>query len=87
MKSNREPSKNNINAKSKTPFPTVFENEPDSLESNFNKSSRFSKRVNNLNLTRKSLIALAASNHTDKFAKLKYGEDKEILFNLDCQVK
>lgn len=88
MKTSRETNRNSNNLKLKTPFPTLFEIEPDPLDVSSNKLSKLSKRASNFNLARKSFASsLSAPQHIEKFAKLKYGQDKQVIFNLDCQVR
>ena len=91
MKSKEIVKKNTIQ-KEKTQFPTVYENETDfqsDYSSIFNSSSsrftqsRLSKIAKTIRLRNQNT---STPNNGDKFATLKYGEDKELLFNLDCQV-
>ena len=80
----------------KTQFPTVYENESEyqndysqifnssSLRRTQSRVSKISKIVNITNRIRSQNAN--TPNNGDKFATLKYGENKELLFNLDCQV-
>ena len=82
--------------KKKTQFPTVYENESDyqndysqifnssSLRLSQSRFSKISKIVNITNRIRSQNVN--TPNNGDKFATLKYGENKELLFNLYCQV-
>ena len=75
----------NLKMKSKEKFPTLYENEIDPLNSSLSRLSRISKKPL-INTARKSVSLTTNIRNSDKFATLKYGKDKELLFNIYCQV-
>ena len=83
--------------KDKNVFPILYENENEHSKSDYlsrsntrtdilaASQSRLSKLSQSLTFNKKVLDEPSAHHH-DKFATLKFGENKELLFNIDCQV-
>jgi len=81
--------------KQKNPFPILYETENDTLSRSNTRTdilgtsqSRLSKLSKSLLLTKRISAEMPTHHdHHDKFATLKFGNNKELLFNTDCQVK
>ena len=80
-----------MKSKQKIQFPILYENENEILSRSNTKTDILGTSHSRLSRLSKSLIvakkvSVEAPSLHDKFATLKFGDNKELLFNTDCQV-
>ena len=81
-----------MKSKQKKQFPILYENENEILSRSITKTDILGTSQSRLSRLSKSLIfakkvSIEEPCPHDKFATLKFGDNKELLFNTDCQVK